>query len=242
MWLSSCGKLSKENQQFGPWMRANSEKSQQKSVVSISGFGKASDGKPSAEATRTGRASIADEVPGCKVQDLQVACYANLEPDKFNEKLQEIDKEWSLVDKRGSTLKAISDVPSKANFSKNLVENSGMPTEGKDKSVVGKLSHDIGPSEAQLENEAFMFTSEKPKLALQEITNSVAPSKAQSKKSLVSWKKLARKAKAQTQDVIMFETPRTQPSIEESKTPKQKRRCSTNHGPASPNSSLVVSA
>ena len=97
MWLSSRGKLSKEKQQFGPWLRAELEKSQCKSVVSVPGFGKASDGKPRAEANMIARVATKDVVSGCEAQKLPVACYASLETDKFNEKLQDIDRELGLV-------------------------------------------------------------------------------------------------------------------------------------------------
>ena len=83
-----------------------------------------------------------------------------------------------------------------------------------------KARHDVGPSEAQSKDGAFTFLAEKPRPALHDITNFANPSKAQSKESPISWKKLACKAKAQNQDVDMFDPPRMRPSIEETETPK----------------------
>lgn len=97
VWLSSRGKLSKEKQQFGLWLRAKLEKSQCKSVISVSGSGKASNRKPRAEANMIARVATKYVVSGCEAQKLPVTCYANLETDKFNEKLQDIDRELGLV-------------------------------------------------------------------------------------------------------------------------------------------------
>lgn len=92
-------------------MRANSEKSQRKSVLLVPGFGKAYDGKPRAKANMKERASVTVEVSGYEVQQLLVTCYTNLEPEKFNERLQEIDRELGLLAEQGSKPEVTHDVP-----------------------------------------------------------------------------------------------------------------------------------